>query len=158
MDKNLKNSLLKIQALAINLSLTSIYGNIKELEPQKKYQEIITQLEQEIQKNAENLGSIKSFRSKLQYVLSGRFSEQRNNPKTHEVQTFFSQIGDLPEILILLTEKRTQILRLMQRGFHYMEVEKVPDLKTEDAILLQEYVSEFRALEKQTEGLLKDFK
>lgn len=39
-----------------------------------------------------------------------------------------------------------------------MEVEKVPDLKTEDAILLQEYVSEFRALEKQTEGLLKDFK
>lgn len=154
----LKDAFVQVEALAKNLSLAPLYVSIKELEPKKKYQEIVAFLEQEIQKDAANLGSVKQFKTKLQYVLSGRFSEQRNNPKTHEMQNFFSKFKELPELLVSIIEKRTQVVRLLQRSFRYIEAGDSSDLRPEDKVLLQESVSEFNALNVQVETLLQDFK
>jgi hypothetical protein len=101
---------------------------------------------------------VKSFKSRLQYVLSGRFTEEKNNTKAHESQSLFAPLKELPDILESLLEKRTQILRLMQKGFRYIEAGEAEDLKPNDKSLFQSYVSQFQALQKQAESLLAEFK
>ena len=155
----LNESFIKLQNSIIgSLSLVPIYVSIKELEPNKQYKEIVAHIEKDIQKDAGNLGLVKSFKSKLQYVLSGGFTTQKNNAKAHKSQSLFSQLQELPDILALLFEKRTQILRLMQKVFGYIEAGESSDFKPDDAVLLKTYVSEFNALEKQAESLLNELK
>ena len=141
-----------------NLSLAPILASVKEFESKKQYKEIIARIEKDIQKDAENLGLVKSFRSKLQYVLSGRFTEQKNNARSHESQSFFLQLKELPDMLTSILEKRTQIFRLMQKAFGYIDAGEATDFKPDDAVLIKTYVSEFNALEKQVEGLLGELK
>jgi hypothetical protein len=156
---DLKDIFVKVQnGLSGNLALAPVLDGIKEFESKKQYQNIITNLEQKIQKDAENLGLVKSFKNRLQYVLSGRFTEERNNAKSHQSQTFFTSVKELPDILESLLEKHTQIMRLMQKGFRYIESERIDDFKSNDKILLQEYTSQYQALEKQASTLLAEFK
>ncbi|MDR3643207.1 MAG: hypothetical protein P4L74_06310 [Candidatus Doudnabacteria bacterium] len=141
-----------------NIALAPILTSVKEFEVQKRYQQIVIFLEKNIQKDAENLGLVKSFKSRLQYVLSGRFTEEKNNAKAHQTQAFFVPFRELPALLETLLEKHTQIFRLMQKGFGYMETEGLKDFKPEDSTLLKSYVSQFQALDKQATSLLSDFK
>ncbi len=143
--------------LSENLSLSPIYTSVKELEPQKQYEKIINLLEKEIQEDAENLGIVKSFKSRLQYVLSGRFTEEKNNARAHESQVFFSPLKELPNILECFLEKRTQILRLMQKAFRYIEAGEATDFKPVDKQFLQSYMSQLHALEKQAAAILSEF-
>ena len=141
-----------------DLSLAPVYQGVKEFEPAKDYKGMIARIETDIQKDALNLGLVKSFKGKLQYVLSGRFTEQKNNTKAHQSQAIFAPLRELPDILESLLEKRTQILRLMQKAFRYIDAGEATDFKPGDASLLQSYVSQFKAFEKQAEGLLLEFK
>lgn len=156
---DLKDAFAKVvNALTGHTALTLVYEKIKELEPQKQYKQIIAFIETEIQSDAEKIGLIKSFKSRLQYVLSGRFTEERNNAKAHESQAFFTPLRELPDLLESLLEKRAEILRLLQKSFHYIEAGESTDLKPEDQSLLRSCVSSFQALDKQATVLVSEFK
>ena len=155
----LNEILSKLQdSVAEGLSLAPVFASVQELNSVKKYKEIISRVEEDIQKDAENLGVVKSFKNKLQYVLSGRFTEQRNNALAHKNQSVFLQLKELPNILVSLIEKRTQILRLMQKAYSYIGAGEASDFKPSDELTIKTYVSEFMALEKQVKGLLGEVK
>ncbi len=140
-----------------HLSLDSVLEDIRALQHHKQYKEAIARAEEEIQIDAHNRGLVRMFKTKLQYVLGGRFTEQRNNVKAHQAQSAFLPFKELPDILWTLLDKRTALFRLMQKGFYYIDAGEATDFKSNDGVLLRTYVSEFNALQKQAEGLVAEF-
>ena len=136
------------QALAEHIELAPVHVFLREKQETKSYQDIEMFLGSEIQTNRTCIGMCTDLESRLKYVLSGRFTADRANAKTHEVQSFFLSFKRFPEVVELLLEKRIEILTKMKRAYAYIEAGESADFKPEDARELHSLVSEFSILSK----------
>jgi hypothetical protein len=132
-----------------NVQLAPIYAIIKEKEAVKDYDAILSYLGDQISQSREDSSEVENFNDRLEYILSSRFTSDRANPKTHEIQSFFLPLKRFPSLARDLFSKRIAILTLIQKAFMYIKAAEVSDFKPDDKQLLQSLVSEFQILQKE---------
>jgi hypothetical protein len=153
----LKDAFAQLQSVITLVSLTSVFDVIKRNEPEKKYGEIIAYVDEQAHINEGGIAVIDNFKNRLDQVLSNRFTAERANAKTHEVQSHFASLVGLSDKLGAFVNNRSEILRLVSRVFAYIKAGEATDFKSEDASTLRTLVEKSKALETQAVSILKNF-
>lgn len=146
----------QLQNAASDRSISDTGKLIAEKGPEKKYSDILAYLVVRIHAQEDYLAVIDNFKNRLDQVLSTRFTAERANAKTHEVQSQFSSLAPLPDRMEEFINKRIQILRHIQHMYLYISNGEAEKSKPEDDAALQTLVGEYQALELRTTGLLKN--
>lgn len=152
----LKEAAVRLQSITTDKSLAEVFKLAKQHEVDKKYDEVFTKIDKEIQAGQSSIGLIDSFRGNLNQVLSPRFTAERANANTHKVQSDFSSLTPLPDLMEALINKRIEILRLIKKGLEYIGVGEAKDFKPDDEALLRSSISEMKTLEARTITLLQN--
>jgi hypothetical protein len=117
---------------------------------------VIIKIDEGIHAHELYLGQIDHFKAILNQVLSTRFTAERANANTHKLQSNFSSLSPLPDLLESFVNKRIEILRLIRIGLGYIAAGESNDFKPADASRLQSLVGEVRTLETRAIALLQD--
>ncbi|MBU6321302.1 MAG: hypothetical protein KGI78_00390 [Patescibacteria group bacterium] len=154
----LKEAFNRLQDFAKFISFVETLEFIKEHEPEREYALIGEHLSTKLQELESGRAIIDAFRTRLNQVLSPRFTAERANDKTHEVQANFSQLTPVPERLETMLEKRVEMLKLLQTGYAYIASGEADDLESTDRKKFSALAAESKALEGRTMVILGNFK
>lgn len=144
----------QLQKIVEDKSIVAIYNIFNGSKTETNRSEILKEIDDHLQTNESYIGIIDNFSTTLNQVMSPRFTAERANPKTHEIQAQLSALTELPTRIEALLQKRIALLRLIRNSMDYIVIGKTKELKPEDAAALKNLVQELKALETRITSML----
>jgi hypothetical protein len=151
----LKDAFLEVESVLNKTVVSASAQYIREHAEQKDYQAIGTCLQTYIDLCRQGMIVPDHFHSRLDQLLSTRFTAERANAKTHEVQSRFASLTPLPDRLGEVLQKRLAIFELMRSGFDYIATSGSNDFKTEEIVRLKQLTQDLSTLETRLGAVLE---